>query len=328
MNTKQLDIILYNYNNNKMDDILKNICEKFNISQSYLENLVNKSSNKIILKTINERYKFDHDLKYEYLNGEKRIKNNEYLIDVFDNYHLFSDNKLNEDLNKYPHIKPQKNFTQNLANNIDEFKLRLDKITNNQLKHLKWNKKIVIAGGIINSAFTGKNDHCDNSDIDIFIVDEVSEEEFKTIVEETYNSLSYNKIIYKTSTSINILANKPYRPVQIPLKITYDLTQLLLFFDLDCAAIAYDGEKLYTLPRFIDCINTGYNMLDVMRATKKIYIDRINKYTLRGYGFLISPFNNTKILKNELDDIILKLGEINKIEYHDDIINSDTNNIE
>lgn len=302
-----------------MNSILSEIYKKFSISENELKNLLNDKSNK--LKPILERYNEDINLKYDYLNNNS--VENHYLINIYENFHFFKQSTIESNLSHYPKIIPKKkNFLDNLAKNINEFKLRFDKITNNQLKNIDWKgKKFVVAGGIVNAAFTGCYENCDNSDIDIFILNQADEEEFKNTIENIYNSLNYNKIIYKTSTTINILGPKPHRTIQIPLKLTKDITQLLLFFDLDCASIAYDGENLFALPRFFDCLNTGFNTLDIYKINKKIYLNRIKKYYKRGYGFLISTFDGTKITKDEINNIKNKLSGMNiLIEYNENII--------
>ena len=299
-----------------MNNLLQEILKKYNISQDELQQIVNKSNHQ--LRTILERYRYDLNLKYKYLNNSLDDNEKNYLLNVYDNFHLFENKELDNNLYKCPKIIPPKFFNKNLAKNITEFKDRFNNITNGQLKNIRWNKKIFVAGGIVNSAFTGNYESSVCSDVDIFIVGDITEEEFKNVVEDIYNCLPYNKIIYKTSTCINIIGHNPAKIIQIPLKLTKDLTQLLLFFDLDCAAIAYDGENLFALPKFFDTINNGYNILDIHKSTKKIYINRINKYYNRGYGFVITTLDETNISKVEIDILETKLQD-KKLELLYDI---------
>ncbi len=310
------------------DNLLRIICEKYNIEKNDLISTITNKNKEFKFKSIGDRYMYDLDLKFKYLNNQ--YNNIDYLLNVYENIELFKKKDIldydDDNLLKYPHAKPKIDFTKNIAKNINEFKLRLQKLTNGQLDNIKWNSKFVIAGGIINAAFTGNTEYNHNSDIDIFIVKEMDDDEFKETITEIHDSLQYEKKIYKTSTTLNILGRTPNRPIQIPLKITQDLTQLLLFFDLDCAAIAYDGKNLYTLPRFIDCINTGYNFLDPYKVTKKIYLDRINKYYERGYGLLISHFDKSGISNRIMNEMTKRLKEKNlSVKYSSEILNDDQN---
>lgn len=345
-----IDIQINNFTMNNIEYIIK----KYGINESDINLLLqHNNSPNINIKTnpisMLDRYKLDMDSKMSILNGE--TPNKDIIMKVYDNFNLFTQIDLDLDLKKYITVIPKKNFLNNLAKNIDEFRSRLDILTNNQLKNVEWDsKKFVIAGGIVNSAFMGDYD-CIKSDIDIFVInnEENCDKEFANIATNIFNSLDYKKKVYKTDTTINILGtrgtsnpdnsvisgdtqytnlhsdNGYHKPIQLPLKVSKNIEQLLLFFDMDCVSIAYDGYDLWMTWRYRDSICSGYNLLSNDKMNSKMYVDRVLKYTNKGYGFCIFEMPNgydTYVCPNQS----MYLMPLNYPYYIEDI--TDTFNME
>lgn len=272
------------------------------------------------------RYTIDSLNKMKLLNDES-YNNSDIIMNVYDNIALYKKCSLDKDLEKFVTVTPKKDFCCDFAKSIEEFKLRLDILTNGQLRHMKWNNedgsKNVIAGGIINNAFIGNYD-CKKSDIDVFVVgDRINDAGFSMSIKQIFDSLHYTKKIYKTDTTINIIGNKGTRPVQIPLKISKSIEHLLLFFDMDCASIAYDGKDLWMTKKHCDSTNTGYNMLSSIQIEKEMFVNRISKYSDIGYGFCVVDTDEPHIVHNINMSYLMPINYPQNIEDISDIFCQD-----
>ena len=158
------------------------------------------------------------------------------------------------------------------------------------------------------------------SDIDIIIVAD-SVEEARNIVEATVAKVTKryeNHRIYETPCSVQtvdailpgasplflkrflgaspptqcarlwIIGDFPQRHVQIVTVLNRSLDEYLLFTDLDCTALAFDGETLWGCPRSYLAMNTGYNIVpQQMLENRSDTPRRLFKYSQRGYASLI-----------------------------------------
>ena len=128
------------------------------------------------------------------------------------------------------------------------------------------------------------------ADIDIIIVAD-SVEEARPIVEATIAKVAKrykNHRIYETPCSVQIIGDFPQRHVQIVTVLNKSLDEYLLFVDLDCTALAFDGETLWGCPRSYLAMNTGFNIVpQQMLENRSDTPRRLFKYSQRGYASLI-----------------------------------------
>lgn len=191
-------------------------------------------------------------------------------------------------------------------------------ITEGALRGLDWSN-VLVAGGKVLSTLTGA---CDvkESDIDIYLygldVDQANRK-----VKHIYKVWSDNlpagsdKLVVKNSKTINLLPSYPHCRVQIVLKLVSSPTQVLLNFDLDACAIAFDGSHVLMLPRCARAIETGYSVftmdliwghhLNDRRATQQ---SRVFKYADRGFGLRIVPSYVKSLEEDDLERQTLKDG--------------------
>lgn len=102
--------------------------------------------------------------------------------------------------------------------------------------------------------------------------------------------LSKDVLVLKTPNTISIVGSYPCRMVQIILKYVSSVRWLILFADLDCTALAYDGLwHLYGMQRSVDAIRLSWNYIPgQMLVNRADTPARIAKYVLRGFGSVFS----------------------------------------
>lgn len=55
--------------------------------------------------------------------------------------------------------------------------------------------------------------------------------------------------------------------VQIILRLYKSISEILTGFDVDCACVAFDGQRVYANPRSIAAIATRTNLIDLSRRS-------------------------------------------------------------
>jgi hypothetical protein len=195
-----------------------------------------------------------------------------------------------------------------------------DYITEGALRGLDWSN-VLVAGGKVLSTLIGASDVRDG-DIDIYLYG-LDVEQANRKVKHIYKVWSDNlpaanveKLVVKNSKTINLLPSYPHCRVQIVLKLISSPTQVLLNFDLDACAIAFDGSHVLMLPRCARAIETGYSVftmdliwghhLSERRATQQ---SRVFKYADRGFGLRILPSYAKSLEEDDLEKLIPKDGQ-------------------
>lgn len=74
-------------------------------------------------------------------------------------------------------------------------------------------------------------------------------------------------------------------PIFSPTTRFYNFGQVLLDFDLDCCALAWDGSTLLALPRAAAAVSTRCNVMRSDLATHAM--KRTLKYALRGFSYCL-----------------------------------------
>ena len=91
--------------------------------------------------------------------------------------------------------------------------------------------------------------------------------------------------ILRTNHSVTFTPPWPFRPVQVILRLYHSIEQVLLGFDLDCCAFAFDGRRVLALPRAVRAVQVRGNMTDPSRQSLT-YEARHLKYTKRNFACL------------------------------------------
>ena len=79
-----------------------------------------------------------------------------------------------------------------------------------------------------------------------------------------------------------LLAQYPYRSVQIVLRLYHSPAEILAGFDIDAPCCAYDGTRVWANPRAIIAMMRQCNTTDVTRRSPS-YEVRLSKYARRGF---------------------------------------------
>jgi hypothetical protein len=175
---------------------------------------------------------------------------------------------------------------------------------------------LVIAGGIISNTvislsqlYTLKhpNRTNDQSDIDIFITTK-DPEKAKTAIRRLLThlkSIFQNPVFVRTENAITILCKKTdthgHMVVQVILRLYNSIVQVISGFDIDSCCAAYDGKKLYCMPRFVRSIVDGYNLVDPERQSLN-YGYRLFKYLSRGFVIALPGYEHQRMLKSSINN--------------------------
>ena len=131
------------------------------------------------------------------------------------------------------------------------------------------------------------------SDIDIVVVAQ-TDEEAACIIEKTLDMVTKRYLgygdccVHTTPCSVQIIGDFPLRHVQIITVINKSLDEYLLFCDLDCTALAFDGQQLYGSRRAYLALNSGYNIVpQEMLENRNDTPRRLYKYFRRGFASLV-----------------------------------------
>jgi hypothetical protein len=123
-----------------------------------------------------------------------------------------------------------------------------------------------------------------STDIDLFLITREPEKAFEAIVE--LHKRIQAKIpefnIVRTQNSVTFDLPKPYRRIQIILRLYHSIQHVLMGFDVDSCCIGYDGKSIVVTERGHRAIQYGYNLVDVTRLSTT-YEDRLIKYVKRGF---------------------------------------------
>ena len=100
--------------------------------------------------------------------------------------------------------------------------------------------------------------------------------------------------IHKKLYLQNVLAQYPYRSIQIVLRLYSSPAEALAGFDVDVACCAYDGDRVWANPRAIVSMMRQSNTVDMTRRSPS-YEVRLAKYSSRGFEVYIPGLTRSEI---------------------------------
>jgi hypothetical protein len=142
------------------------------------------------------------------------------------------------------------------------FKSTFNYMSDGLLKNLNWDN-IIVAGGIVLGTLlavdtpAGKpkpEDQWKSSDIDIYVYG-LAPKEANEKLEHLFTTFRANlppktpTLVVRNSKTITFYSRYPLRRIQVVLKLVKSPKSVLLNFDLDICAMAWDGTDLWMLPR-------------------------------------------------------------------------------
>ena len=123
------------------------------------------------------------------------------------------------------------------------------------------------------------------SDVDLFLygmTEEQATEKIKQIETSVRNSILSETTTIRTKNAITICSEYPTRHIQVVLRLYKTPSEILTGFDVDCAAVCYDGKQVWAAPRALAAFMTQLNPVDLSRRSPS-YENRLSKYSHRGF---------------------------------------------
>ncbi|KAL1762846.1 hypothetical protein FB107DRAFT_198438, partial [Schizophyllum commune] len=189
---------------------------------------------------------------------------------------------------------------------------RWDTMTNGLFKGLDWTN-VCVAGGLILGALLTLDipkaqvkkaqphtlEEWASSDIDVYIHGlgpEAANAKIAHIAEVVKRNLPEGApfLLVRNSQTVTLYSNYPTRRVQIVLKLVESSREVLLNFDLDICAVAFDGTDVWMLPRFFKYANKGFGfrILPSYLAALSTYANKeATAVHARGERLLPPPYN-------------------------------------
>ncbi len=202
----------------------------------------------------------------------------------------------------------------------DNFNKEFSKKTFDLLTYIHWDN-IIVAGGSLVNIIT--NNSAKLNDIDMFIYGLDTEHAKQKIdciigsIKQKAIDMRYDTRVYINKNVVNIYVydTKKLLQVQIILRLYDTLAHVLVGFDVDCCAIAYNGKELMTTERGLHALKYRVNVANLKRRSPS-YENRLIKYSFRGFDvvtnfaykksynkmFFMQPENYgfTRLLEQEL----------------------------
>jgi hypothetical protein len=89
--------------------------------------------------------------------------------------------------------------------------------------------------------------------------------------------------VMRTQQAITFFMPRPFRTIQVILRLYCSLEHVLLGFDVDSCCFGFDGRRVVALPRALRAVRRGYNLVDPTRQSLT-YEARLLKYARRGFA--------------------------------------------
>ncbi|KAJ5982513.1 hypothetical protein N7451_012613 [Penicillium sp. IBT 35674x] len=206
------------------------------------------------------------------------------------------------DSDRYIFEKPREDSTKCFAlePSLEIAKTKFARSTEDILKNLDWSNIVVAGGSVSNSLhYRGSWDLPPDADIDIFLYG-LQERDLKEKVLAIWNTICQNgahkwaaqdpsgtleepgrELADRTVNVITIFSPHYKRRVQVVLRLYRSISEILVGFDIDGSAVAFNGHQVYASPRAIAAFISGANRIDIDRISPS-YVHRLVKYRGRG----------------------------------------------
>jgi len=140
-----------------------------------------------------------------------------------------------------------------------------------------------------------KDESWNDADVDLMVVAENAEETVLQTIGAIQRNLAKRgreSVVLRTKNTLTVVGGWPFPNVQVVCKTVRCIQELLVHSDVDCTALAYDGERVWAPPRALRAVACGYNFIPKQLLTS--YGPRIErtqarfgKYYRRGFGLVV-----------------------------------------
>ena len=212
-----------------------------------------------------------------------------------------------------------------------EFNMEFSKKTHDLLTYVSWNNLVVAGGALVN--IITKSDAKLN-DVDLFVYGLNKKDTTEKIdqvishIKQKAADMNYETRAYMNKNVINLYVfdTKKLLQIQIILRLYDSLTKILMGFDVDCCAVAFNGSNILTTVRGEYALKHRVNVANLQRRSPS-YENRLIKYSFRGFDvvtdfpyekqynklFFMAPENVgfTRLLEQEL----INNGQLKNISF-------------
>lgn len=204
--------------------------------------------------------------------------------------------------------------------NDNEFNMEFSKKTHDLLTYISWNNVVVAGGAIVNII---SKSSAKLNDVDMFVYGLNKKDAAEKIdqvinhIKQKATDMKYETRVYMNNNVINVYVFdvRKLLQIQIILRLYDSLTKVLMGFDVDCCAVAFNGCNILTTKRGEHAIKYRVNVANLQRRSPS-YENRLIKYSFRGFDvvtdfqyetqynklFFMAPENVgfTRLLEQEL----------------------------
>jgi len=168
----------------------------------------------------------------------------------------------------------------------------------------KYNGKLVLAGGALISTIFSQP----IKDFDLFFVDcnqDEAEKIMYSVINTLFDEYTFQSITLSAcKTSWTLKLGKKCGIFQFIFRLYKNIEEVLLGFDIDSCAIAYDGKNILLSKRCEHALITHTNIVDFTRMSPT-YEYRLYKYTLKGFDVYIPNLDISRLITHP-DHVALK----------------------
>jgi len=185
--------------------------------------------------------------------------------------------------------------------NDNEFNMEFSKKTHDLLTYISWNN-VVVAGGAIVNIITKSSAKL--NDVDMFVYGLNKKDATDKIdqvinhIKQKASDMKYETRVYMNNNVINVYVFdvRKLLQIQIILRLYDSLTKVLMGFDVDCCAVAFNGCNILTTKRGENAIKYRVNVANLQRRSPS-YENRLIKYSFRGFDVVTDFQYETKYNK-------------------------------
>ena len=211
-----------------------------------------------------------------------------------------------------PEEQRRKDGTPAVVTSLADFRTNFNLFSESALTDMDWSNVVAAGSSVVTALLPVDKPHNTSkralrsyyhetlapaSDVDLFLygmTEEEAMEKIKQIETSVRNSILSETTTIRTKNAITICSEYPTRHIQVVLRLYKTPSEILTGFDVDCAAVCYDGKQVWAAPRALAAFMTQLNPVDLSRRSPS-YENRLSKYSHRGFEALWSQLDRKRV---------------------------------
>ena len=183
-----------------------------------------------------------------------------------------------------------------------KFEASFGDFTGHLLDGLDWSNVVAAGSSVLAAATTApqREQLYATADIDLFFYGLTSDDAANAKLRQVYSVVARNTkggeapMVVRTGRAVSIVGTYPTRTVQVVLRLYSCPAEVLLGFDVDCCALAYDGQRLLATQRSLYALTRNVNVVNPTRRSLT-YESRLYKYAKRGFAVVVPGLELARI---------------------------------